>query len=320
MNNSFFLILILNLIFCLFLNYIKTYYNLYDFPDFKRKIHRQKVPLLGGFLILLNLLVILILNIFNENILNKNFFLISYSYLLMYLTLILFFILGFVDDKYKVNANNKLILSIAFIFILIYFDQTLILNVLEFSFTEFKLFLGIYSIPFTILCFVLFINAFNMIDGINGQAMSYALFIILLFIQKNILTDFFILLSISFFIYLILNFLNKTYLGDSGALLVSFLISYIFVKNNNSVIIHKFYSDEIFLIMLVPGFELVRVAITRIIKKKHPFSADNLHLHHILIKNLGYVKSYFIIQILFFFPYFFYLVLNDFFISFFQVY
>ena len=55
MINYIFLFFILNLIFFIFLNKIAFYYNLYDLPDFKRKIHSKPTPLLGGLLIILNL-------------------------------------------------------------------------------------------------------------------------------------------------------------------------------------------------------------------------------------------------------------------------
>ncbi len=72
MINYIFLFFILNSIFFIFLNKIAFYYNLYDLPDFKRKIHSKPIPLLGGLLIILNLFLILILNYFYENILDKN--------------------------------------------------------------------------------------------------------------------------------------------------------------------------------------------------------------------------------------------------------
>ena len=70
---------------------------------------------------------------------------------------------------------------IIFIILLIYFDETVLVKTINFSFINYKLSLGIYSYPLTILCFMLFINAFNMIDGINGQAVSYATFIFFYF-------------------------------------------------------------------------------------------------------------------------------------------
>ena len=177
MINYIFLFFILNSIFFIFLDKIAVYYNLYDLPDFERKIHSKPIPLLGGLLINLNLFLILIINYFYENILDKDFFTISFSYCYMYLALLAFFLVGFIDDKFQISPNKKLLFMIIFIILLIYFDETVLVKTINFSFINYKLSLGIYSYPLTILCFMLFINAFNMIDGINGQAVSYATFI-----------------------------------------------------------------------------------------------------------------------------------------------
>ena len=34
--------------------------------------------------------------------------------------------------------------------------------------------------------------------------------------------------------------------------------------------------------MLIPGLELIRLTISRLLQSRHPFSADRNHLHHIL--------------------------------------
>ena len=149
------------------------------------------------------------------------------------------------------------------------FDEGLLIKKLTFSFYNFEINLGIFSYFFTIICFLLFMNAFNMIDGINGQAATYSIFIFLVFIFKNINIIFYSLILIPLIIFLIFNFKNKIFLGDNGTLPLGYFISYIFIDNYNEV--KSFYCDEIFLIMMIPGFELLRLAIYRIIKK-------NIHL------------------------------------------
>ncbi len=67
--------------------------------------------------------------------------------------------------------------------------------------------------------------------------------------------------------------------------------------------------------MCIPGYELLRLAIERIMKKKHPFIGDNNHIHHLLLKNLGFKKTYFIIQFLLIIPYFLFLIVKNFFVS-----
>ena len=89
------------------------------------------------------------------------------------------------------------------------------------------------------------------------------------------------------------------FLGDSGSLILGFLISYISIKAyNQNYIIH---ADEIFLIMSIPGYELLRLFIKRISLGRNPFTADNNHIHHYLIKKFSYIKTFIIMQTLFFF-------------------
>ena len=43
-------------------------------------------------------------------------------------------------------------------------------------------------------------------------------------------------------------------------------------------------SDHIFLIMIIPGIDLIRLFLTRVSKGYSPFKPDRNHLHHILLK------------------------------------
>ena len=38
---------------------------------------------------------------------------------------------------------------------------------------------------------------------------------------------------------------------------------------------------------MIPGIDMMRVFLLRILKGKNPFSSDQSHLHHYLIKNLS---------------------------------
>ena len=295
----FVVLILINLIF--FKNYktISKFLNVYDYPDNKRKTHKNPTPLIGGFIILIvSVYCILFTLIFDQKLFLFN----SYNELLVFLIVtFLFFIVGLLDDKYEINHNLKLILFTIFIILLMIFDKDLILQNINFTFREKFFDLGFLGYFFSILCFLLFINAFNMIDGINGQAVTYTIFLLIVLITNNIQMIYFISLIFTLIIFLIFNFNTKMFLGDSGTLLIGFIISYFFIKsyNNNNI----FYSDEIVLIMLVPGFELLRLAIFRIFKKKHPFKADRNHIHHLILKKHKFLNTFIIIQILFIVPY-----------------
>jgi UDP-N-acetylmuramyl pentapeptide phosphotransferase/UDP-N-acetylglucosamine-1-phosphate transferase len=224
-----------------------------------------------------------------------------------------FFFLGYFDDKYKLSPNVKLLSTILLLLLAIFLDRDLLLTKIRFTFYSKEIFLGNYSYLVTVICFLLFINALNMLDGINGQTVTYAIYIFFIFIFNKVLINFSFILIIFFLFFLILNFKNKSYLGDSGSILLGYIISYLFIKFYNTET--KFYADEIFLIMSIPGYELLRLAIKRILDKKHPFHADNNHIHHLMVNKFNLAKTYLTIQGLLVFPYFFYLLFNNFFYS-----
>ena len=117
---------------------------------------------------------------------------------------------------------------------------------------------------------------------------------------------FFISLSAGVISFLILNFRSNSFLGDGGAYLISFLLGYFFIKMYNLKII--LHADQVVLFMLIPGLDLMRLFIIRILNKKHPFSADRNHLHHLLLKKFSYYKVILIIQSLIFLPVIFNLI------------
>ncbi len=312
MINLLFFTLLINLL--IFLNYsrIARIYNVYDIPDDLRKYHKNRVPLLGGLIIYFNLFVFIIfsyLDFFEKLIFHSkneiNLFFFSVS---------LLFIMGFLDDKYNVSANKKLLIISILIYLLTLTDSNIIISTISLSFSENIIFLNIFSIPITILCFLLFINAYNMLDGINCQAAFYAIFIFLIFILNKVYYVFFSNLIIILLFFSWFNFKNKMFLGNSGSLLLSYIIGFFFIKSYN--VNSTFYVDEIFLIMMIPGIELLRLAILRILNKKHPFKADRNHIHHIIINNKTLLFTFLIIQILLMFPFILFLYFKNFFLVF----
>ena len=43
-----------------------------------------------------------------------------------------------------------------------------------------------------------------------------------------------------------------------------------------------FYGDEVFIILIIPAIDMLRLFFMRIMKKKSPFKGDLNHLHHIV--------------------------------------
>jgi UDP-GlcNAc:undecaprenyl-phosphate GlcNAc-1-phosphate transferase len=294
--------------------FLKSIYKIKDFPDSNRKFHKTPTPLLGGLIIYLSFFLLFLIGLFDSSLINNMLFSGTSEYFLFFFTATSFFLLGVIDDKFHINANLKLMIMALLVFIGIFFDNKLIVQELRFSFYSEVVNLKQFSLLFSILCFLLFINSLNMLDGINGQAATYTLFLfIFLFLNLQFtLLIYVFILSILFFLYL--NFNNKSFLGDSGTLFLGYVVSYLFIKSYNSNVIN--YSEEIYLIMSITGYELLRLAIFRILKNKHPFSPDRNHIHHIFIKKISFIKTYFLIQLLLLFPYVLFFFTKNFLISF----
>lgn len=302
---------ILNFIIYLNIDWVSKVINVYDHPDVSRKMHKKPMPLLGGVLIYFNLVFFLLYDFFYFKDLSLIYT--DYQYFLGILVpTSLFFVLGLLDDKKDLNSYLKFVLMILILILGLKLEPDLQLSLIKFSFLESQINLGNFSIPFTILSFLLFINAFNMLDGINGQAAIYTIivFLIIFLINNSALL---VLLVFSLILFLFQNFKNKTFLGDNGTLVLGYLIGFLCIKSYN---LNYFeYSDEIFLIMCIPGYELLRLFIKRISEKKDPFSGDRSHLHHHLIKNYSLINTTLMMQSLFFTPYLLFVIFNSFYIS-----
>ena len=121
-----------------------------------------------------------------------------------------------------------------------------------------------------------------MLDGINLQLSLFYIFLtIYLFLITSVFTHVYLFIIISLFSILFLNFKKKLFLGDSGAYCIACILAYFIVIEHN-VYKNIEFADEIFLIMILPGFELIRLSILRSTKGKNIFEGDLDHIHHIL--------------------------------------
>ena len=62
------------------------------------------------------------------------------------------------------------------------------------------------------------------------------------------------------------------------------------------------FADEIFLLLILPGVDLLRLTIMRITNGKNAFYGDRNHIHHMLIHKFSLITSNIILLILAVFP------------------
>ena len=86
-----------------------------------------------------------------------------------------------------------------------------------------------------------------------------------------------------------LNNRNRIFMGDSGTLFLGSILSLFVIANYTKT--NSLKIDEIFLLMFLPGVDMLRLFIQRIINRKNPFLGDREHLHHYFLKFFGYKLS-----------------------------
>ena len=303
MNNFIILFAILAII-NLFLfrqnQFLSNKIKLIDYPDNFRKIHKKKVAVTGGLFIFFNLILLFL--ILGLNIFQSIEFFLEYKRQAVSFIFLIFslFIIGLYDDKYDLNSFKKLFLSAFIIFICLLIDESLIIKELRFLSIDHSIQLYNLSIPFTLLSILLFLNALNMFDGIDLQVSLYILLLFIYFIFKFKIYFLIFLLPVMIFI-IYFNFKKKLFLGDSGTNILAGLVSYIIIKEYNNDY-SKILCEEIFLLMILPGIDMLRLFITRIVKGKNPFSSDNQHLHHLYLNKFPQNLTIFLIQVHIFLP------------------
>jgi UDP-GlcNAc:undecaprenyl-phosphate GlcNAc-1-phosphate transferase len=255
---------------------IATKLGILDYPDKIRKFHTTATPQTGGII----MYIIIIINFFFSK--NPSFDL----FYILWVTF--FFILGLLDDKYKIKWKIKFIFPIIFFLIYININKNFLIN--EIYSDAFERIVNIkniynFNIFFTLLCVLLLLNSTNMIDGHNGICSIYSIycFFYLLLLNNNSLNEILLIILPTLFIITYFNLNNKIFLGNSGSFLLSGILSYYLIMNNNYY--QKISVEKIFLLLIIPGLDMLRLFITRIKNHKNPFSADRNHLHHLLFKN-----------------------------------
>ena len=135
------------------------------------------------------------------------------------------------------------------------------------------------------------------------QSISYIIFLFCILYIKNHYLDIVLISLITLTFLFFLNLKKKIFLGDSGIYILGSLIAILFIINYQ--INKNFTVEEIFILMMVPGIDMFRLFVKRIVNKKDPFSSDRNHLHHILLNVFGYKFTILFLIALFIMPYIF---------------
>jgi UDP-GlcNAc:undecaprenyl-phosphate GlcNAc-1-phosphate transferase len=158
------------------------------------------------------------------------------------------------------------------------------------------------SVVFTMFVFLLIINAFNLVDGIDGlagglailSATVYGLFFLGNGQQYLALASLILIGALIGFLQYNLSKQQKLFMGDSGSLFTGFLLAYLTIAFLNksadaATLAFPITNAPILAIAVLsyPMMDTLRVFTIRIREGRSPFSADKNHIHHRFL-NLGY--------------------------------
>jgi UDP-GlcNAc:undecaprenyl-phosphate GlcNAc-1-phosphate transferase len=265
-------------------NYAKTHNILVDIPDRSRKFHSRPTPLTGGTGIFIGLVLSGKLYI---DLNNLNGYVPEFTYYLMVSSLPIL-LLFLIDDYKGLKVSQRLLIQACITLFMILTTGIQLEsfgNLLGFG----SINLGILSIPITIFCVVGIMNAFNMIDGVNGLCSGCAMISLLLIgFHSGFIYDSMLVLIIGSMIgFLIFNlriFGKKrgVFLGDSGSNLIGFWVAWsaIYCSQNS---LYDCQPITMIWFVAIPLLDCIGLIFARLKKGISISSPGRDHIHHKLM-------------------------------------
>lgn len=254
-------------------------YGVMDQPDATRKVHRYPIPRVGGLAIAISYLVAYVLVRPEEG-----------SPLAQQLSLVwrllpgaaLAFGIGLLDDLFDLRAWIKLLGQVAAAGLACVGG----VRILSIGGTPTDAW---WNIPLTILWLLACMNAFNLVDGLDGLAVGVGLFATLTVFTAAMMQHNMVLAVATFplagalLAFLCYNFNPATiFLGDSGSLLIGFLLGcYAAIWSNKSATLLGMTAP--LMALSIPLLDVALAIVRRFLRRQPIFTADRGHIHHRLL-------------------------------------
>lgn len=270
--------------------------RLIDTPGEERKVHKRSVHTIGGIIIYAGTLFAYALWFNAEDRIEPDrvFQAVTEFKLIVATSLILFFV-GVKDDIIGTAPVKKLFAHIVVALILVLIGDIRI--------TSLHGIFGVYEIPnwgsvfLSIFTYVVVVNAFNLIDGVDGLAAGVGFISCTAFGTWFIFAGEFGYAALAFALagalsgFLIFNFSPaRIFMGDSGSLVIGMFVCVLAIKmieypiqRLDSFWVHV--SKPVFAVsaLAYPLLDTLRIFVIRAVKGQSPFLADRNHVHHKLL-------------------------------------
>ncbi len=274
--------------------------HLYDEPNESRKSHKSKVPTLGGIAIFAGTVISATFFAHQSKNLDLGAFLSAMT--------ILFFT-GIKDDIIPLPPYKKFLAQLLATLIIVLWGDVHLSSLYGFFF--------VYEAPTwflmlaTIFTIIVIINAFNLIDGINGLAGGIACIVLATFgfwfylHNEESLAIWAVATCGAVIGFLRYNLLQgKIFMGDTGSLILGFITAVFAIQFIEMNMIEQSFAGAkapIFAVavLAIPLFDTIRVFVVRLLNKRSPFSGDRNHLHHLLLDSgFSHIQASFTLYLL----------------------
>jgi UDP-GlcNAc:undecaprenyl-phosphate/decaprenyl-phosphate GlcNAc-1-phosphate transferase len=270
--------------------------RLFDEPG-GRKIHKRIIPTIGGIIIFAATLFSFALWFSVEGYGDDIAIIQKYikEFKLIVATMLILFFVGVKDDIIGTSPIKKLVAHVIVALILVQIGDIRITGLHGiFDVNKIPEWASIFLSLFT---YVVVVNGFNLIDGVDGLAAGVGLIAVSAMGTWFIFANDFVMAALAFSLagsllgFLVFNFSPaKIFMGDSGSLTIGLVVCILTIKLieypvENLKGIFVTLSKPVFAIsaIIYPLTDTLRIFIIRAARGHSPFSADRNHLHHRII-------------------------------------
>jgi len=234
--------------------------------------HEHPTPLVGGIAMFVGLVV--------------GVMWLDSKHLALLPSLSLIFIVGVVDDRFKLPSWIRLLAQATAAYLLILFANTE-LQSLGYIVSDTESELGGWSQALTIFATIGVINAINMSDGLDGLlgTLSSLLVLTVLFLAPGFqqLSQILLCVLAGFLFWNLRVFRDRAtvFMGDAGSTLLGVIIAYLLIQISQQPNQYIAPVTALWLLAL-PLMDAVAVLLIRPLRGQSPFSADRIHYHHLV--------------------------------------
>ncbi len=256
--------------------------SLVDLPNHRKK-HNESVPLIGGISVFLSVNLAMLFSLAFD---------VSLKTLEpVFIMALVMLVMGVIDDRKDLRASIKLAV------------QLLLAHWIFSSGIRIETIHGIFGLGeltpwmqylLTIIVIAGVVNAFNLMDGVDGLAAGLAIIGFAIYAVISTFTgQYQLTLTFLTFIGALIGFLRfnfskkrKIFMGDAGSLVIGFVLVVGGIQLMQGAVGN---ARELLLVLgvvgvlLVPVMDAIRVFYLRMLAGKSPFKADRNHLHHLVL-------------------------------------